>query len=44
MSQEFCACDPVKAHDIFYRFQVVARYGVADSYESTDEFHTITHY
>ena len=35
---------PLKAHDLFYGFGLVARYGAGDSNEAADGFHTITHY
>jgi len=44
MSHWFHACDPVRAQDLFYGFLLVARYGAADSDESAEGSHTMTHY
>ena len=44
MNHGFRACDPIRALDGFYEFWYVARYGAADSHESADGFHTMTHY
>jgi len=44
MSHGFHAGDPLGAHDLFYGFWLVARYGAAGSHESADGFHTMTHY
>jgi len=44
MSPGLRACDPFRAHDLFDGFTLVARYSAADSYESADGFHTMTHY
>ena len=38
MSHGFHAGDPVRAHDLFYEFGLVAREDAADG------FHTMTHY
>jgi len=43
MSHGFHACDPVRAHDLFYGVWLVARYGAADWLVSADGFHTMTH-
>jgi len=44
VSHGFQACDPIRAHDLFYGFWLVAREGAADSDQSADGFHTMTHY
>jgi len=44
ISHGFRACDPVRAHDLFYELWLVAGQGAADSDESADGFHTMTHY
>jgi len=44
MSHGFHACDPVRVHDLFYGFWLVAGYGAVDSSESADWFHTMTRY
>ena len=44
MCHGFHACDPVRAHDLFYGFWLGARYDAVDSYESAHGFHTMTHY
>jgi len=37
-------CDPFGVHDLFYGYWLVVRYDTADSYESAEGFHTMTHY
>jgi len=44
MSHGFHTCDPVRTHDLFYEFGLVARYGAVDTHKSADGFHTMTHY
>jgi len=44
MSHGFHACDPARAHDLFYGFGLVGRYGEADSDGSAEGFHAMTHY
>jgi len=44
MSHGFRACDLFGAHDWFYGFLLVVRYGAADLDESANGFHTMTHY
>ena len=44
MSHGFHACDPVRAHDLFYEVWLVTRYDAPNSNESADGFHTMTHY
>ena len=44
MSHGFHACDPVRAHDLFYEYWLAARYGGADSDVSADGFHSMTHH
>jgi len=44
MSHGFHTCDPVRAHDLLYGFRLVARSGAADTDESADGFHTMTHF
>jgi len=44
MSHGFRACEPLGAHDLFYGFWLVVRYGAADSYELAEGFDTMTHY
>jgi len=43
-SHGFHACDPFRAHDLFYEFWLVTRPSAADSNASADGFHTMTHY
>jgi len=43
MSHGFHAYDPVRAQYLFYRFWFVARYSAANSRESANRFHTMTH-
>ena len=44
MSHGFHACDTIRAHDLFYGFGLVARYGATDADGSAHGFQTMTHY
>ena len=44
MTHGFHACNPVMAHDFFYGFGLIARYGAADSEALADGVHTLTRY
>ena len=44
MSYGFHACNAIRAHELFYEFWLVTRYGTADTNESAAGFQTMTHY
>ena len=44
MSHWFHACDPIRTHDLLFELWLVLVCCAVDSYESSDGFHTMTHF
>ena len=44
MSHGFYASDPLRAHDLFYKFELIIKYNTTDADGSAQGFQTMTHY